>query len=200
MITFTTREDPFIREKYRTGTHESGIRIIVIKKKIPAFSACVCVDFGARDLEYVSGGERFTLPPGTAHFLEHKMFEDPDGCDYMQRFEQLGGFANAYTSYRGTSFVCSGTREVYKNLGILLESVSSAHFTAASVARERDIIKREIVMYEDLPEDAAGQELLRMLYREHPLTKPISGTAGSVGRIGKATLARAFREFYVPSN
>lgn len=39
------------------------------------------------------------FPAGIAHFLEHKLFEDQDGQDYLQHFVKLGAESNAFTSF-----------------------------------------------------------------------------------------------------
>ena len=102
MNCFSTRENRLIKEKYFYTTHESGMKIILVPKSFPTQEAFLSCDFGAADTVFFENGELFTLPAGTAHFLEHKMFEQADGSDSFAEFDTLGGNANAYTSYEKT--------------------------------------------------------------------------------------------------
>ena len=74
MNCFSTRENRLIKEKYLYTTHESGMKIILVPKSFPTQEAFLSCDFGAADTVFFEKGELFTLPAGTAHFLEHKMF------------------------------------------------------------------------------------------------------------------------------
>jgi predicted Zn-dependent peptidase len=160
----------------------------------------ISCDFGNVDLEYELNGEKFTLPAGTAHFLEHKMFESSDGSDMFLEFDNFGGNANAFTSFENTGYYFSCTDNFFENLDILLKSVSSIHFTDESIEKEKKIIAREIMMYEDSPHSAMTRNLYKSLYHRHPLVTSISGTVESISHIGKEILTRAYNDFYVPSN
>lgn len=200
MTDFLLKEDKDLKEKYYYKTLESGFRIIVIPKKLPNMFAMVSCDFGGADIEYEKDGETFSLPSGTAHFLEHKMFENADGSDAFLEFDCFGGNANAFTSYENTCYYFSCTENFFDNLRILLSSVSSLHCTDESVEKERNIINREITMYEDLPTSQVAHNLSKALYHDHPAVYPISGTKETVSEITKETLFKAFGDFYVPSN
>ena len=199
-MNFKTVKNALLREEYSVCTHESGLKIIYIPKHTPLTHAVLCVGFGAQDISYKKGGEVYSLPPGTAHFLEHKMFENADGSDSFLAFDALGANANAFTSQLKTNYYFSCGDNFYQSLAVLLEAVSGAHFTAASVARERAIIKNEINMYSDDPEDEAYHALMRLLYCYHPIRNKTGGTARDVDGIGVRTLKRAFGDFYLPSN
>lgn len=47
--------------------------------------------YGSRDTEFIPIGERdyIKTPEGIAHFLEHKLFEQPDGSDASNKFAEL---------------------------------------------------------------------------------------------------------------
>ena len=49
----------------------------------------------------IDGGEPVKVPDGTAHFLEHKLFENEDG-DAFARYAETGADANAFTSFDKT--------------------------------------------------------------------------------------------------
>lgn len=197
---YLLREDKTLREKYYHLTLESGFKIIIVPKPMKSMFAMLCCDFGGSDNVYEKDGERFTLPCGTAHFLEHKMFENEDGSDAFLEFDNFGGNANAFTSYENTAYYFSCTDNFFENLEILLRSVSSVHFSDKSIKKERKIIEREITMYEDSPSATVNRNLNKALFRNHPVIDPISGTVDSIKEIDKAVLLRAYGDFYVPSN
>lgn len=194
------KSDPLLREEYFYHTHKSGLRIIVIPKKFGTEFAGVGVGFGARDNRFLQGDRECRLPLGCAHFLEHKMFESKNGEDAFSLFEKYGGNANAYTSFENTCFYFSCTKNFCDNLNVLLETVTTPCFTAASVKKERGIISEEIRMYEDSPGVRVSQELMRAMYFSHPVREPISGSVDSVAEIDKKVLMRCADSFYVPSN
>ena len=57
--------------------------------------------YGSIDRTFVPLGEKeaITVPDGIAHFLEHKMFDQPDGSNVFDKFSALGGNASAFTSF-----------------------------------------------------------------------------------------------------
>ena len=200
MNNFKIIENEALKEKYYLKTLENGFKIAVIPKNTPSFHASICCNFGGADTEYIKNGEKYTLPSGTAHFLEHKMFENEDGSDLFLDFDRFGGNANASTSFENTMYYFSCTDNFYENLEILLKSVSSLHCSNESVNKERKIIAREITMYEDIPLSTVTRSLYKLLYRDHPTTKPVSGTLETIEDITKETLFRAYNDFYVPEN
>ncbi len=200
MNNFITVENKELKEKYYFKKLDNGFKITVIPKASPSFHASVCCNFGGADTEYKKGDVTYTLPAGTAHFLEHKMFENEDGSDLFLDFDRFGGNANAATSFENTCYYFSCTDNFYENLDVLLKSVSSVHFSDESVDKERKIIAREITMYEDIPLSTVTRNLYKSLYFSHPTIKPVSGTLESIEEITKETLLRAYNDFYVPNN
>ena len=127
------------------------------------------------------------------------MFELP-GRDIMEEFASLGANVNAFTSYDMTAYYFSCSENFYGNLRLLLEFVSTPYFEAQSVAREMGIIDQEIGMNEDAPESRVFEDLMKILYRDHPITVPILGTSESIRTITPATLELFHRAFYTPRN
>ncbi|MBR6754770.1 MAG: insulinase family protein [Clostridia bacterium] len=199
-MSFNIKENKDFKEKYLYTTLDSGFSVYIIPKDLPTSYAMVCCDFGNADRKYTLDGEEFTLPSGTAHFLEHKMFENADGSDAFLEFDRFGGNANAFTSFENTCYYFSCTENFFENLEILLKSVSSVNFTDESIEKEKKIIAREIMMYEDSPTSAMMRNLYKALYHNHPIVSPISGTLETISEITKETLFKAYNDFYIPSN
>ena len=65
---------------------ESGLTVLV--RPMPGYSSTYAIygtRFGSIDLDFEVDGKIVHLPAGTAHFLEHKMFESEEG-DAFARF------------------------------------------------------------------------------------------------------------------
>lgn len=179
---------------------KSGMLVRVVPK--PGFArkyAFVAVDFGAIDTAFCQNGVPVRMPDGIAHYLEHKMFDLPEGnADGM--FAALGASPNAFTSYSMTAYYFSCTEHFAENLRLLLRMVTTPYFTPESVEKERGIITQEIRMYEDNAEQRAAEDLFAALYKEHPVRTSIAGTVESIGQITAQSLYDCFRAFYQPSN
>ena len=189
-----------LEERYYERTHPSGLRILVSPKDLSACYATLGVNYGSRDR--FAGG---TLPMGTAHFLEHKMFEQPDGSGWEDVFAAYGADVNAYTSDDSTAYMFSATEHIPQALQALITMVSELSVTSSSVSRERHIIAEEIRMNADDPWEVVYANMLRGLYAPtrnggHPVREEICGTESSISRITPAVLREAHSRFYRPSN
>lgn len=195
-----------LMEYPRIGEHcyeqrlENGMLVRVVPKRgFARRYAFVAVDFGAIDTAFRRNGADVRVPDGIAHYLEHKMFDLPEGnADGM--FAALGASPNAFTSYAMTAYHFSCTEHFAENLRLLLRMVTTPYFTPESVEKERGIITQEIRMYEDSAEQRAVEDLFAALFWEHPVRTSIAGTAQSIGEITAQSLYDCFRAFYQPSN
>ncbi len=194
------KENPLLGEKYYHFIHSSGLPVYVCPKNHETAFAAVAVKYGSCDNRLPVGDEIVTVPDGTAHFLEHKLFENPDGTDAFETYTKNGGDANAFTSFERTEYIFSCTENFYINLKTLLLMVFTPHFTKESVEKEQGIIGQEIKMYED---DADWRALLGMLegmYVNNPVRKDIAGTVESIAEITPEILYDIHKVFYHPSN
>ena len=73
-----------------------GAQIYIIPKNRNISVGAVVIGYGAADREFYYENKYYKVPYGTAHFLEHQMFEQPEG-NIMERFAELGAEANAFT-------------------------------------------------------------------------------------------------------
>ena len=198
----TTFESPGLRERYIRVDHKSGLPIYVFPKPFATTYAILAARYGSADVCFSCEGDRdfVTVPDGVAHFLEHKLFDNPDGSDAMARLSALGADANAYTDYRRTAYLFSCTERFGESLKELLRFVFSPYFTEQSVQKERGIIAEEIRMYDDSPWERCFSQLLKCLYEKNPVRKNICGTVESLSRITPELLFDCYRMFYQPSN
>lgn len=181
----------------------NGLRVFLLPKNdFNETYGIISTNFGSVDTGIVSREtKRVTqYPAGIAHFLEHKLFEGPQGKDLLLEFTKLGAESNAFTSFTRTSYLFSATDNISENLQLLQELVHQADFTKESILRERDIIGQEIEMYQDNPDYRLFFGALSNLYPQTPLAEDIAGTKESISEITVENLKENFSNFYHPSN
>ncbi len=190
-----------LRENITKATLDNGLQIFVHPK--PGYHskyAIFATKYGSIDNDFVDrDGLRHQVPNGIAHFLEHKMFEEPEG-NVFNDFSSLGVSVNAFTNYNMTAYLFSGTKNFYPALKRLIDFVQSPHFTEKNVQKEQGIIQQEIKMYDDHAGWVLQRNLLECLYREHPIRIDIAGTVDSIEKITKDMLYTCYSTFYHPSN
>jgi len=189
--------DEALEEIYYRCTHPSGLEIQVCPKEgYTSAYAVFSTKYGSIDTNIVqSDGSTIKIPEGTAHFLEHKLFESEEQ-DAFQRFAKTGASANAYTSFEKTAyeFTCSGYFN--ENLEILLDFVQAPYFTQATVEKEQGIIGQEIRMGLDSPGRCVFFQLMKALYPGHPVHIEIAGTEQSIAEISAELLHGCYAHYY----
>lgn len=181
----------------------NGLRVFLLPKNdFNETYGIISTNFGSVDTGIVSRETKQVTqyPAGIAHFLEHKLFEGPQGKDLLLEFTKLGAESNAFTSFTRTSYLFSATDNISENLQLLQELVHRADFTKESILREQDIIGQEIEMYQDNPDYRLFFGALANLYPQTPLAEDIAGTKESISEITIENLKENFSNFYHPSN
>lgn len=200
MIKFDVKKDEFIDETLYHAVHKSGVEIYVMPKK--GYNKChamFATRYGSLESKFEKGGKTVSIPDGTAHFLEHKLFEEEDG-NVFDKFALLGASANAFTNFTATAYHFSATSNFYKSLEVLIKFVQNPYFTKESVDKEQGIIGQEIKMYDDDPNWQVYFNLLGCLYNDCYVTHDIAGTVESIAEIDKDILYDIYSVFYHPSN
>lgn len=181
--------------------HETGLDVFIIPKR--DHDRCygmLSVLYGSIDREFLNGGDKSVITPeGMAHFLEHKMFEQKDGSIF-EKYAKLGASPNAYTTFTTTSYLFSTTKDIVECIRLLLSSVFNPFFTEEGIEKEKDVIKQEIMMYQDNPDWRLYYNLLDCMYRVHPVKNEVAGTLKSIEYIDKKMLYQCYNAFYHPSN
>ena len=156
--------------------------------------------FGADITNFTVNKKEVKVPDGIAHFLEHKMFEQPDGKDPFTFFSESGTSANASTSYEYTHYICYGNKEFSKNLRFLLQFVNKPFYTDENVEKEKGIIAEELKMYEDIPDFQLEMRLRENVFHKSPRRIDIGGSVKEIKKITKEDLYLCYDNFYTPSN
>ncbi len=197
---FDIRKNEFIDEVLYHGVHESGAEVYVMPKKgYDKCHAMFATRYGSLESKFEKGSEIVKIPDGTAHFLEHKLFEEEDG-NVFDKFALLGASANAFTNFTTTAYYFNATSKFFESLKVLINFVQNPYFTKESVDKEQGIIGQEIKMYDDDPNWQVYFNLLGCLYKECYVKYDIAGTVESIAEINKDILYDIYSVFYHPSN
>lgn len=177
----------------------SGLRVVVIHK--PGYvgsSALLATPFGGMHTKLRdSNGGIIEILPGSAHFLEHKLFESEEG-DILTAFTEIGASVNAFTSYEETVYYFSTSNDIEVPLNMLLDFVSDLRISEESVEKEKGIIIQELRMYAQMPDARLVHETYRSFFVEHPYSNDIGGTESSVMAISKEHLTMCYQLNYHP--
>ena len=156
--------------------------------------------YGSDVTNFISESGEHKVPLGVAHYLEHKMFEEPSGMDPFTFFSKSGSDGNASTSYDYTQYICVGNKNFDENLRYLLQFVNTPYFTDENVEKEKGIISEEIKMYDDLPEYKLEALLRENVYHVSSKKYDIAGTIPEIKKITKEDLYHCYEAFYIPNN
>ena len=121
---------------------------------------------------------------GISHFIEHMMFKGTGARSARQiasDIDALGAQINAFTSKEST---CYYVRSLSSNLDqacdILIDMMTDSLFDPEEMKKEKQVVKEEIKMVEDTPEDDAQDMLYEVLFKGEPLSSSILGTPESL--------------------
>ena len=192
-----------VKEKAYVEKLENGLTVIIIPKESSRKKYVIWgTNFGSIDNHFLmpKTGEEVYIPDGVAHFLEHKMFEQPNGTNSLDTLMALGIDANAYTTNDHTAYLFECTNNFYEGLDELMDYVQSPYYTDQNVEKEKGIIAQEIKMYDDDPGWQLYMQILDCLYENNEIKIDIAGTVESISKITPDVLYKCYNTFYHPSN
>lgn len=194
-----------IKEKAYIEKLDNGLKVIIVPKEEANKKYVIwATNFGSNDNRFIvpDTNEEVNLPDGVAHFLEHKMFEQPDETNSLDTLMALGLDANAYTTNDHTAYLfeCSEDENFYKGLDELMDYVQSPYYTDKNVEKEKGIIGQEIMMYDDDPGFQLYLNTMKCLYSKNPVRLDIAGSIESISGINPDMLYKCYNTFYNPSN
>ncbi len=119
------------------------------------------------------------LGAGISHFLEHMVFKgtrDYDADTLADTVQAAGGHWNAYTSFDRTVYYIDGPSA---SLPVFLKTLTGLVFyptlPESEFEKEKDVIRREIDMGLDDPDNAASRLLFSTVFTLDPRRHPVIG-------------------------
>jgi len=139
---------------------------------------------------------------GVAHMVEHLLFEDSgDETALGPWIEDMGGYVNASTRRDFTQVTVAVASEFLPDImPRLAQGVFAAQFTEEQVARQRQIIAREMADQYATAERVLEKLIWQLAYTVHPYKHPVPGTRETVAGLTSQEAHAFYQNFYVPSN
>jgi predicted Zn-dependent peptidase len=153
---------------------------------------------------WVENGSRHEAEPenGISHFLEHLLFKGTErrsAADIAEEMDAVGGVINAFTAKEHT---CYYAKVLDENLPLAIDLLTdiflNSKFDEQEIERERSVILQEISQAEDTPDDYVHDLFSLDLFQDHPIGRPICGTAATVTRFTREDIVRFFSSRYRP--
>ena len=111
----------------------------------------------------------------------------------------MGAELNAATSRENTVvFARVPDHHVETALDVMADMVFAPAF--AEVDQEREVVLEEIAMYEDTPQELVHDLFSQAVFGDHPLGRPVIGTAEVISTVSRRALAGYHRTAYAPGN
>lgn len=176
-------------------TLDNGLRVLM--EQIPFVRSCT---LGI----WIHAGSRFETihNNGVSHFLEHMFFKGTShrtAQELAWQMDVIGGQSNAFTAKECTCFHAKCLDEhMSEAFDILSDMYHNSLFRPQDIDMERGIIKEEISMYEDSPEDLCIDTLHEGMWRNSSLSLPILGTEDTLENLNREELNRYRTSHYTP--
>lgn len=177
-----------------TKTFDCGLKMVLKRTPSPVSYSALTIKSGTRNEPQKKSG--------IAHMTEHMLFKGTarrTPKEISDRLELLGGELNAYTTKEETVIYSAVLKEdTSKAVDLMMEMAFTSAFPENELDKERQVIIDEINMYKDSPSDCIFDDFEKMLYGEHPLARPILGSAASLKKIKSADLKEYTRTNFKP--
>jgi predicted Zn-dependent peptidase len=139
---------------------------------------------------------------GVSHFIEHMLFKGTEkhtAREIAEAMDSIGGQLNAFTS---REYTCYYARVLDEHLefaiSLLSEMLCKSRFSPEELEKERGVILEEINMYEDEPDELVHDLFAKLVFGDHPLGRPILGTAETVNSLTRMKIISYINQYYTP--
>lgn len=140
---------------------------------------------------------------GSTHFLEHMLFKGTPtrtAQDISNEGDFLGGTLNAATSRQSTSYYGRVfSADLPQLLELLVDMLTHSVLDKDEMEIERGVILEELAASDDDVTEVAEHALLPLVLGDHPLARPVGGTAESVKALDHTHMFEHYTSVYHPS-
>jgi zinc protease len=144
------------------------------------------------------------LGAGLSHVLEHMLFKGTTtrpGSRIDQEVQEAGGYMNAYTSFDRTVYhIDVPNTGGVKAIDILCDIMQHATLPPDELAKEMDVIRREMDMCQDDPGRRASRRLFEVAYTRSPYRFTIIGYPDIFNEVKPEDIRNYYHEKYAPNN
>lgn len=198
VVTPAPTDIPALPPGVKITTLENGLTLIVREDhSAPVVSAQAWAMAG-------SIHEGRWLGAGLSHVLEHMLFKGTTtraGSRIDQEVQEAGGYMNAYTSFDRTVYHIdvpnTGARVA---IDILCDIMQHASLPPDDLAKELDVIRREMDMGQDDPGRRSGRRLFETAYAKSPYRFTVIGYLDIFNELKPDDIRSYYTEKYAPNN
>lgn len=181
---------------------DNGMTILVRPlHTIPRVSIQLWYNVGSKDEK--------TSEKGVAHLIEHMIFKGTQGKNSLNISESdinvitymLSGSCNAFTSYDYTGYLFNfPTHHWREALPIMADCMQHCAFKTDHLNSEMKAVIQELKMYRDRYENSLVDELMAVIFNDHPYHCPIIGYKHDLWSMTSNDLHSFYKKHYVPNN
>lgn len=144
------------------------------------------------------------LGAGLSHVLEHMLFKGTTtrpGSRIDQEVQEAGGYMNAYTSFDRTVYhIDVPNTGATTAIDILCDIMQHASLPPDDLAKELDVIRREMDMGQDDPGRRSGRRLFETAYTRSPYRFTVIGYLDIFNELKPDDIRAYYTEKYAPNN
>jgi predicted Zn-dependent peptidase len=139
---------------------------------------------------------------GVAHYIEHMLAGGSTKHIQLSRsIENSGGILDFYTDHEHMKTTMDILpKKLTEASQVISELLFNGDFEKKQFEKERKIILNEISEALDDPTDRIEELLLKTLFKNHPVKRPVAGFPETVKQLSLDQLENAYRSNYVPQN
>ena len=142
----------------KTVKLDSGVRLVMEKiDYVRSVAIGIWVKAGACDEDKANAG--------ISHYIEHMMFKgtaNRTAREIAADIDKIGGQINAFTGKEATCYYVKSTSEHYReSADVLVDMLTNTLLDPKDMKRERNVIREEIKMNADDPDDLAHETVTR---------------------------------------
>jgi zinc protease len=176
---------------------DNGLTILIHEShEIPKVSFQIWYNVGSKD-ELL--GEK-----GIAHLIEHMIFKGTDTLsesDINILVHKLSGSCNAFTSFDYTGYLFNfPTHHWREALPVVADCMTNCLFDDDMLNSEMKAVIQELKLYKDQYERSLMEEMIGMIFADHPYHYPIIGYKQNLWSVSGKDLLAFYKKHYKPNN
>lgn len=175
----------------------NGMTILVRQvRTIPKVCIQIWYNVGSKDEK---SGEK-----GIAHLIEHMIFKGTNilsESDINEITHMLSGSCNAFTSYDYTGYLFNMPTQHWRTmLFVIADCMQNARFDEQMLNSEMKAVIQELKMYKDRYINSLVEELIGVIFPDHPYHYPIIGYKQDLWNAHSNLLHQFYKKHYWPNN
>lgn len=184
--------------KFTKTTLSNGVRVITAPMQgNPTVTVMINVATGGHYEE--------PQQAGISHFLEHMCFKGttkrPTAHMISTELDSIGASYNAFTGTGVTGYWAKADAKHFAKIADVVSDVfKNSTFPVKEIEKEKGVVKGEIDMYADDPQEKIGEALTKHMYAGEPAERDVLGTKKTVDDITRDALMSYRKLQYTAKN